>query len=162
MTPVGQALLQILLWGLIAGLGMISVTYTSQSFGWSRLNLPFLLGTAFTADRRAASVLGFVLYLVVGWLFALVYYLLFAAIGHATWWIGTLVGIVHGMLLLTALLPLLPAMHPRVASEYDGPTLQRILEPPGFLGLHYGYRTPVIALIAQAVYGAILGAGIVL
>jgi hypothetical protein len=162
MTPAAQALLQILLWGWIATLGMVAVTYASQSFGWSRLNLPFLLGTAFTADRRAANVLGFLLYLVVGWLFALIYYLVFAAIGRATWWIGAAVGVVHAVLLLTALLPLLPSMHPRIASEYDGPSLQRTLEPPGFLGLHYGYRTPAIMLVAQAVYGAILGAGFAL
>jgi hypothetical protein len=162
MTPAAQALLQILLWGWIATLGMVAVTYASQSFGWSRLNLPFLLGTAFTADRRAANVLVFLLYLVVGWLFALIYYLVFAAIGRATWWIGAAVGVVHAVLLLTALLPLLPSMHPRIASEYDGPSLQRTLEPPGFLGLHYGYRTPAIMLVAQAVYGAILGAGFAL
>lgn len=159
MTPAAQSLLQILLWGLIATLGMVSVTYASQNFGWSRLNLPFLLGTAFTGDRRSANVLGFLLYLIVGWLFALIYYLLFAAIGRATWWIGAIIGAVHAMLLLTALLPLLPSMHPRVASEYDGPNMERTLEPPGFLALHYGYRTPVITLVAQAVYGAILGAG---
>ncbi len=159
MTPAAQALLEILLWGLVATIGMVAVTYTAQNFGWSRLNLPFLLGTAFTADRRAANVLGFALYLIVGWLFALIYYLVFAAIGRATWWIGAGLGTAHAMLLLTAMLPLLPSMHPRVASEYDGPSSQRTLEPPGFLALHYGYRTPLITLIAQAVYGAILGAG---
>jgi len=35
----------------------------------------------------------------------------------------------------------------------------RKLEPPGFLALHYGYRTPMAALIAQTVYGIILGIG---
>lgn len=162
MSPAAQALLEILLWGIIATMTMVALLYTSQNMGWSRLNLPFLLGTAFTGDRRAANVLGFMLYLIVGWLFALIYYLVLAAIGTATWWIGALLGAVHALLVLCAILPLLPYVHPRVASEYDGPTVRRMLEPPGFLALHYGYRTPLIVLIAQAVYGAILGAGFTL
>ena len=157
MTPGAEALLAILLRGLIASLGMVAVTGASQHFGWSRLDLPFLLGTAFMADRRAANVLGFVLFLTGGWLFAVVYYAIFAAVGRTTWWIGAIIGSLHAMLLLTAVLPLLPSIHPRVASEYDGPDSQRTLEPPGFLALHYGYRTPVVTLLAQALYGAILG-----
>jgi hypothetical protein len=60
--------------------------------------------------------------------------------------------------LLVALLPLLPYMHPRMASEYDGPSYRRRLQPPGFLALNYGYRTPLATLVAQTIYGAILGA----
>jgi len=33
----------------------------------------------------------------------------------------------------------------------------RQLEPPGFMALNYGRRTPLITLIGQAVYGATLG-----
>jgi len=44
-----------------------------------------------------------------------------------------------------------------MASEYDGPTALRQLEPPGFLGLNYGSRTPLTTLLGQAVYGAVLG-----
>ena len=54
-------------------------------------------------------------------------------------------------------LPVLPALHPRMASEHHGPTVVRQLEPPGFLGLHYGYQTPVSVVVAHAVFGAILG-----
>jgi len=59
--------------------------------------------------------------------------------------------------LLVAVLPLLPYMHPRMASEYDGPTELRQLEPPGFMGFNYGLRTPLTTLLGQAVYGATLG-----
>ena len=31
------------------------------------------------------------------------------------------------------------------------------LEPPGFMGLNYGYRTPLTTLLGQAVYGGVLG-----
>jgi hypothetical protein len=59
---------------------------------------------------------------------------------------------------VVALLPLLPGLHPRMASEHRGPEPTRALEPPGFLGLNYGHRTPLIALLAHVMYGAILGA----
>jgi len=52
----------------------------------------------------------------------------------------------------------LGAMHPRMASEQQGPTPTRQLEPPGFLALNYGRRTPLSVLLAHLVYGAILGA----
>ena len=158
MNRVELAILEILVWGLVASLGMTAVLHASQNLGWSRLNFPFLIGTAFTGDRRAANVLGFVLYFSGGWFFAFFYYLVFALLGTATWSIGLAIGLVHGILLLTALLPLLPYIHPRVASEYDDPTVERPLEPPGFLALHYGYRTPLVTLLAQALYGTILGA----
>jgi len=45
-----------------------------------------------------------------------------------------------------------------LAGETRGPTVARSLEPPGFLGLHYGPRTPISLLFSHLVYGAILGA----
>lgn len=64
-------------------------------------------------------------------------------------------GLIHGLFLMTVVLP---DFHPRMASEYEGPTLRRRLEPPGFLGLNYGHRTPFMAIAAQAIYGIVLGA----
>ncbi len=159
MSSVSQGIVEIIIWGAIATLVMISIMYASQSLGWSRLNLPFLLGSFFADDRRSANVLGFALYFILGWFIAFFYYLIFDVLGTANWLVGALTGFVHGALLLTTFLPLLPYLHPRVASEYDGPDVVRKLEPPGFLGLHYGYRTPLVALVAQTVYGAILGIG---
>jgi hypothetical protein len=52
---------------------------------------------------------------------------------------------------------LLPGLHPRMASEQQGPTVMRQLEPPGFLALNYGYQTPVSVLVAHLAYGGILG-----
>lgn len=41
--------------------------------------------------------------------------------------------------------------------EYYGPTPNRLLQPPGFLGLNYGVCTPYVALAAHVLYGAIIG-----
>jgi hypothetical protein len=45
-----------------------------------------------------------------------------------------------------------------MASEYHGVTQRRQLEPPGFLAMNYGYRTPFTTVLGQLVYGATLGA----
>ena len=58
---------------------------------------------------------------------------------------------------LVVFLPILPGLHPRMASEHHGPEPTRALEPPGFLGLHYGRMTPLVTIISHLVYGAILG-----
>jgi len=44
-----------------------------------------------------------------------------------------------------------------MASEYHGATATRRLEPPGFLAMNYGYRTPLTTALGQTVYGATLG-----
>jgi hypothetical protein len=45
-----------------------------------------------------------------------------------------------------------------MASEQQGPTVARQLEPPGFLALNYGVRTPIAVFVSHAVFGIILGA----
>ena len=148
----------ILLWGLVATTAMTIILEGSQGLGLSRLSLPFLVGTLFTGNRWRASVVGFVIYFIGGWLFAFLYFLIFMSLGKTNWWIGAITGLIHGLFLLVAVLPLLPYMHPRLATEYDGPTSIRRIEPPGFLGLNYGYRTPFTTLLGQVFYGMILGA----
>lgn len=147
----------VLLWGLVATAAMTTILQASQGLGLSRLSLPFLLGTFFTGDYRRANVIGFIAYTLGGWLFATLYYLVFLNVRMASWWLGAALGILHGLFLLVVALPLLPLVHPRMASEHSGPTAKRSLEPPGFLGLNYGRRTALITLFGQLVYGIILG-----
>ena len=147
----------LVLWGLIATIAMTAILQGSQGLGLSRLSLPFLVGTFFTGNRQRAFILGFAAYAMGGWLFAFLYYFAFASIGIYTWWFGALAGFVHGVFLLVSALPLLPFVHPRMASEYHGATTTRLLEPPGFLAMNYGYQTPLVTLIGQMVYGATLG-----
>ena len=81
----------------------------------------------------------------------------FAPVLLAAWWLGAGIGLVHGLFVLAVAMPIIPAMHPRMVSEYFGPMPNRQLQPPGFLALNYGRRTPIVALTAHLVYGAILG-----
>jgi hypothetical protein len=154
----GRHLPQLVLWGLIATVAMTTILQASQGLGLSRLSLPFLVGTFFTRNRNRATVIGFIVYALGGWGFAMLYFLFFAGVGIATWWLGALLGFLHGLFLLAAALPLLPYAHPRMASDHDGPrTAGYILEPPGFFGLNYGRRTPLATLLGQVVYWATLG-----
>lgn len=146
-----------LLWGFTGTVVLTTVMAGSQRLGLSRISLPFMLGTMFTASRDRAMVLGFLLQVLNGWVFALGYGLVFHDWGLATWWLGGLLGIIHGSAALVILMPMLPGIHPRMASEAQGPDPTRALEPPGFLALNYGRRTPIITLLAHIIYGAILG-----
>jgi hypothetical protein len=111
-----------------------------------------------TPNRDRAMFLGLLVHMMNGWLFALLYALAFESWHRATWWLGAGIGLLHGLFVLTVGMPIIPAMHPRMVSEYFGPTPNRHLQPPGFLALNYGRRTPVVALVSHLVYGAILGA----
>src|SRR5882724_5868314 len=144
--------------GFFSTVVMTTLMTASQGFGLSRMSLPFLLGSVFTPDRNRANVAGFALHFVNGWLVSLLYALAFAVMGRPSWWLGGIFGLVHGLFVLTALMPLLPSLHPRMATEDDGPTPTRQLEPPGFLALNYGRRTPLITLAAHLAYGALFGA----
>ncbi len=148
----------LVLWGLAATTAMAMILQLSQGLGLSRMSLTFLLGSALSGNRSVATVLGFFLYILGGWAFAFLYYAFFASIGVYTWWMGSILGLIHGMFLLVCAIPLLPHVHPRMASEHHGATHMRQLEPPGFLATNYGYQTPLATLVAQVVYGGVLGA----
>jgi len=144
------------LWGLGATVVLTTLMAGSQGLGLTRMNVPYMLGTLVTSDRDRAKVLGIAIHLVNGWIFALVYLAAFRAWGGCTLARGALIGAVHAAFVLAVVMPAFPGVHPRMAGEHQGPG--RLLEPPGFLALHYGYQTPVSVLLAHVVYGAILGA----
>jgi uncharacterized membrane protein YagU involved in acid resistance len=146
------------LWGFVGTVVLTGLLSGSQGLGLTRMNLPFMVGTMATPNRDRAKLVGFGLHFLNGWLFAAVYIAAFQSWRRANWWLGALIGVVHGLFVLVAGMPLLPALHPRMASEQQGPTPTRQLEPPGFLALHYGRRTPISVMLAHIVYGAILGA----
>jgi uncharacterized membrane protein YagU involved in acid resistance len=146
-----------LLWGFASTVILTSILAGSQGLGMTRMNVPYLLGTIFTPDRDRAKFIGICLHFLNGWIFSLIYVAAFHALEKPTWWFGAAIGFVQAGFVLAVALPALPAFHPRIANEQYGPTVARQLEPPGFLGLHYGIRTPVSVVIAHIIFGAILG-----
>ena len=145
------------LFGLLATTTLTAVMITAQLAGLTRLDLPLALGTLVTADPDRARVAGFFLHLTAGQGFALGYAVTFALVQRATWWMGVLLGVLHVAVALTVLLPLLPGVHPRMASSRAGPSSTAGLEPPGLLALNYGIQTPAVAIVAHLVYGGVLG-----
>jgi hypothetical protein len=147
----------ILVWGFAASVVLLTTTIAGQSLGLTRIDIPFILGTIFTANRDRAKVLGVAMHIANGWGFALAYGYFFESIELATWWFGALIGAVQGVFVVVVLLPILPGFHPRMVSDYRGPEPTRLLEPPGFLASNYGRWTAVVIIIAHTLYGLVLG-----
>src|SRR5437867_13183921 len=96
------------IWGALAGgfVGTLVLTTTlraASELRLTRIDIPFLLGTAFTANRLRAKALGYALHFLAGLTFALVYYGIFTAIGESGWWLGAIFGFVHALFAGTAL-----------------------------------------------------------
>jgi len=150
-------------WGAIAGgfagtLVLTTALRAANELNLTRIDLPFLLGTAFSGDRTRAKALGYVLHFVAGMVFALIYYAVFVAIDSNGWWLGAGFGFVHGLFSGTALVSvLLPLVHPRMGTPSTAATSVALLEPPGFMMLNYGVQTPLVTLAAHTAYGALVG-----
>jgi hypothetical protein len=143
--------------GVIATSLLTGVLIMAQLAGLTRLDLPLMLGTLFVADPDRARVVGFFVHLGFGQVFAFGYAVSFALLGTATWWLGALLGAAHMLVAGTVLVPLLPGVHPRMASERAGPSMGPVLEPPGLMALNYGTSSPAVAAVAHVAYGALLG-----
>jgi uncharacterized membrane protein YagU involved in acid resistance len=146
-----------LVWGFASTLLLTTIMSGTQAVGLTRMNIPYLLGTMFTPDRDRAKVIGILLHVLNGWAFSLIYVAAFHVWGGPAWWKGALIGLVHASFVLAVAAPALPGLHPRMASELQGPTVVRQLEPPGFLLLHYGAQTPVSILLGHIAFGIVLG-----
>src|SRR2546429_6867724 len=119
------------IFGVVATAALTSLMMGAQLAGFTRLDLPLMLGTIAVPDPDRARVAGFCMHMVIGQGFALGYAAAFAASGHATWWLGGLLGAIHGAVALLVIVPLLPGIHPHMASERAGLSTRASLEPPG-------------------------------
>jgi hypothetical protein len=150
-------------WGAVAGgfvgtLVLTTALRAGNELNLTRMDLPFLLGTAFSADRTRAKALGYGLHFLAGIGFALVYYAIFVVIGHSGWWLGAGFGLVHGLFSGPALVnTLLPLIHPRMGTPSTAAPSVAMLEPPGFMMLNYGAQTPLVSLAAHVAYGTVVG-----
>ena len=143
--------------GFAATVVLTTMLSASQGLGYTRMSIPFLVGTIFTPGRDRAMVIGAAVHMLNGLLFALLYGAGFESRGRATPVLGAVGGAVQAFVILTVGMAALPGLHPHMVSEYYGPTPNRVLQPPGFLALNYGRGTPVVTVVAHIVYGAIIG-----
>jgi hypothetical protein len=151
------------LWSSLAGgflgtLVLSTVLRAAGELGVTRMDLPFLLGTTVTDNRRRAKVYGYVFHFLNGLVFAVLYGLCFAAIGRSGWWLGALLGALHALFTATVLVNvLLPVIHKRIGTPETAADEIALIEPPGFLMLNYGRNTFLITLVAHMAYGALVG-----
>jgi hypothetical protein len=151
------------IWGAVVGglagtLVLTTMLRAASELGMTRMDLPFLLGTAITTDRRRAKAIGYALHFGFGLLDGLAYYAIFVVIDQSGFLLGAVFGLVHGLFASTALVNvLLPLVHPRMGTGFTAAGEAPLLEPPGFLLLNYGRRTPLVTIIAHIAYGAIVG-----
>ncbi len=144
--------------GFVATLVLTTMMRGASELGVTRMDLPFLLGTVVTENRRKAKAIGYVFHFVLGVGFALLYVVFFLAIGRSSWWIGALLGVVHASFTAVVLVNvLLPAVHPRMGTPETAADEMSLIEPPGFLMLNYGRNSALVAIAAHVAYGAIIG-----
>jgi hypothetical protein len=146
------------LWGFAATMTLTTLLIAGQSLGMTRIDIPFIVGTMFVSNRDRARIIGYAVHIINGWWFAAIYALFFEQLHRATWWLGAAMGSLQGFVVVVAILPLLPGLHPRMVSDSRGPEPTRLLEPPGFMAMNYGRMTPLITVLAHTIYGLILGA----
>ena len=72
-----------LLGGLLGTVVLTTILRGASELGWTRMDLPFLLGTAATVDRVRAKVAGYALHFVFGLLFAVGYWAVFVVAGES-------------------------------------------------------------------------------
>ena len=149
------------LWGALLGflptIVLTTILASGREFGFTRMDIPFILGTMFTSHRDRAKWIGFLVHLLNGWVFALIYIAAMEASGIKHWWFGGFIGLFHAGFIIFVVASILPTFHPRMASEEWGPDPTHLLEPPGPFALNYGKRTPFVTLAAHLVYGGLLG-----
>jgi hypothetical protein len=151
------------IWGALVGgavgtLVLTTMLRAASELGLTRMDIPFLLGTAVTEDRVRAKAAGYALHFVFGLLFALAYWVVFTVLDESGVILGAVLGLVHALFAGSALVNvLLPVVHPRMGTGFSAAGSSPLLEPPGFLMLNYGRQTPLVTVIAHVVYGAIVG-----
>ena len=152
-----------MIWGALAGglVGTLVLTtglQLAREAGLTRMDIPLLLGTAFTADRSRAEVIGFGVHFANGLLFSLVYAAVFVAVDQAGWLFGLALGFLHALFAGGGLVNvLLPAVHPRMGTPWSDAEETPLLEPPGFMLVNYGRGTVLVTLVLHLAYGTIVG-----
>lgn len=144
--------------GVLGTVALTTIIRAASELGWTRVDLPLLLGTIVTLNRRKARAIGYGFHFILGPIFAIAYGAVFTAVGWSSWWLGALVGALHAVFIGTVLVNvLLPVVHPHMATADTAANDVTLIEPPGFLMLNYGRNTFLITFLAHLAFGAVVG-----
>ena len=144
--------------GVVGTLVMTTMLRVASEMGVTRMDIALLLGTTVTGNRRTAKAVGYLFHFAIGVAFGFAYAFFFTVLDARTWWLGALVGALHGVFFSTVVMNvLLPVVHPRMATSETASNEVALLEPPGFLLHNYGRKTFLMTLGAHIAYGATVG-----
>jgi len=146
-----------LVYGAMASAALAVVLVAAQGAGLTRLDLPLLLGTVVTTDPDRARLIGTVIHLLIGLGFSMGYAVVFSLDDGSSVGVGAALGLVHAAVAMGVLVPLLPMVTRRIASERSGPWSGAVLEPPGFMAIGYGPTTPILVVVTHVAFGVTLG-----
>ncbi|MGH3020289.1 MAG: hypothetical protein ACRDNR_09035, partial [Gaiellaceae bacterium] len=74
--------------GVVGTLVLTSALRAASELGLTRMDLPFLLGTAVTENRVHAKAIGYGMHFAFGLLFALAYWVVFRMLDETGWLVG--------------------------------------------------------------------------
>jgi hypothetical protein len=158
--------------GFVASVVMTALMTMARQAGMTDMPpMPLVIGSMLSGNRARAMSMGAIAHLVVMGtvVFGIVYGLLFSAFDSDAWWVGTLIGVAHGLIVGVVFMPMMPAMHPRMPGELvaagTAPAPGTVatddrgglrIAAPGMLGRNWGGMTPVGLVMGHAVYGLVL------
>jgi hypothetical protein len=137
--------------GVMATAVMTILMYPGKALG-RPMDTPRMLGSMVAdPERGATDLVGLVLHVMMGLIFAIVYVLLFAALGLTPSWLwGAIFGAVHAGLAGLAM-GMMPALPPRLGDR-------AALPAPGLFGRNLGAVAPMaIIIMLHVVYGSVVG-----
>ncbi len=136
--------------GLMGTSAMTVVWYLAPLVGLPIVDLPVVLGSAFTGNLNNAFALGLTLHFLIGVVLGLFYvYVVGPVLRGGAWLRGLQYSLLPLVLTSFVLLPLLPSIHPMMRA-------QRLILP-GLLGSNWGTQVPVLLLVGHLLYGVVLG-----
>jgi len=140
---------------IIAGLSAAAVfsmfTAMARAMGMTTMSIEKTLGSMF-AEGTTATVIGTIMHLMSGIVFAFVYAVIFVAVGAGAsngWLIGAIIGLVHGLMVGALVMPMMGTIHPAVKAG--------TMTAPGFFAINRGEATPAGMIVGHIIFGAVLG-----
>lgn len=159
------AVIPALVAGLVGTGAMSAMMQLAASMGLTRMPpMPLVIGSMMSGDKEKASRIGLMIHFVVmGTLvFGIGYAALFAAFDDASIGAGALIGLVHGVVVGAMAMPMMAAIHPRMAASAGSAGSVTVeggqvsLSAPGVFGTRWGGMTPIGMIAGHVVFGVVM------
>ena len=149
MTDI--SLVGVVVSGLSAAVVFSMFTAMARAMGMTTMSIEKTLGAMF-AEGTTANVIGTLMHLMSGIVFAFIYAIIFVALGTTAsngWLIGGIIGLIHGLMTGAIVMPMMGSIHPAIKAGK--------IEAPGFFGKNKGEATPAGMVVGHILFGVVLG-----